>query len=260
MDKAKIAKSILDNINIKAKIAKFIIDNKNVIIPILLGLMIAPFFFLFFSVALLCNTFPAKVLDFFGVINCNLEASKTSLSLGNEDAGIRESSCASPLYPNIVNETAYAKTIDSLIPKNSPLHGLGQYFVAGGKKSGINPAFIYSIARKESSFGTAGIATEGTHNSFGRTATENQPHLLINGRRWYKWETWNDSLYTTKSGYEDEPAYIKRRYVDEGKKTIKDIMYTYAPPSENDTEGYIAQLYSWIEELNTKADRAIVCK
>lgn len=183
-----------------------------------------------------------------------------SAKIGNEDAGIREGSCNSPLYPDIVDETSYAQALNDSIPSGSPLKGLGQFFVAGGKKAGINPALIFSIAKKESSFGTAGIATNGTQNAFGRTATDSQPHVTIEGRNWYKWATWSDSLYTTRSGYEDESAYIKRRYVDQGLTTIKDIMYTYAPPAENDTDGYISQLYSWIDEINSKAGVAITCE
>jgi hypothetical protein len=167
------------------------------------------------------------------------------------DAGVRDTTCTSPRYTDIKDETAYAKAIDELIPNNSPLNGLGSSFVSGGKAAGINPALIYAIARKESSFGTAGIATHGTNNSFGRTTTGDQPHVSINGRKWYKWSSWEGSLATDD---DTEAAYIKRVYLSKGKDTIQDIMYTYAPPSENDTDGYIDQVYDWIDKLVKKAN------
>lgn len=184
------------------------------------------------------------------------------------DAGIRDTTCTSPLYTNIKDEAAYAQAINELIPKESPLSGLGAAYVSGAKAAGVNPAFVYAISRKESIFGTAGIATKGTQNAFGRTATKKQPSIVLCGKsgciRWYQWASWSQSLSNSDKGYEDEPSYIKRRYIDKGLTTIKDIMYTYAPPSENDTNGYIAEVYSWINALVARANQikpgAVECK
>lgn len=170
------------------------------------------------------------------------------------DAGVREGVCVGALYPRINDEDAFARAIDEFIKESepkSPLRGMGDSFVDGGKKSGISPAFVASIARKESSLGTAGIATRGTKNSFGRTATARQPHIFIGDRRWYRWSSWRASLSSTEE--DDQPSFIKRRYIDEGYKTISDIVHKYAPPSENNTEAYIQQIYSYIEEINQKA-------
>jgi hypothetical protein len=200
----------------------------------------------------------ALILIFFAIVAMSMYASLNGIGPGSGatgDAGIRDTTCTTPLYPNIIDEAAFAQAIDESIPSNSPLKGMGKYYVSGAKAAGVNPALIYAISYKESKFGTLGIAKKGTNNAFGRTATTHQPNISINNRTWYKWSSWEQSLSYSGTDYEDEPSYIKRRYVDQGKKTIKAMMYTYAPPSENNTDGYIAQIYSWINDIITKANK-----
>jgi len=141
-------------------------------------------------------------------------------------------------YPSGGDEAKMASYIDSIIP-GSPLKGLGQSFVNSGKTGGIHPLMIAFFAKKESSWGTAGIATRGTNNPFGRTATANQPHIEINGRLWYRFNSWQEAI-------EMHGPYLKTRYIDQGLTTVEQIMNVYCPRSECDTDGYIQQMNSFI--------------
>ncbi len=125
--------------------------------------------------------------------------------------------------PAISDANKLATTIDEYIQKykpDAPLNGMGKYFVQGGMRSGINPLLVVAHAQVESQFGTASTSfnAQGAHNAFGRTATDRQPGVETN-RRWYKWESWQASLYSTAfpaSGKTDQPddhfQYISRVY------------------------------------------------
>lgn len=140
--------------------------------------------------------------------------------------------------------------IDKYAPSNSDLKGKG-LLIAQGARNQVNPALIVAIARKETSFGTAGSGISGgSHNSFGRTASSGQPNV----GRWYKWSDpdgdghltgWDASLY----GDDDESDYIKRKYIDNRLTTLDKVIAKYAPETENDTQTYIQQMTDWINEM-----------
>jgi len=189
-----------------------------------------------------------------GMFAANNGGSITSTTGG--DAGVRDNSCIGLLYPNITDEAKYAAAIDDYIPDNSPLNGLGKYFVSGGKKSGINPALLVAHTQKESSFATCSncVASKGGYNAFGRRATSSQPN--IDG--WYKWSSWVASL---DSNEDDEPTYIKRVYIEKRNITnLTDYINTYAPPTENDTAAYILQMQQWMQKITDKATGAVTCQ
>lgn len=179
-------------------------------------------------------------------------------SLGNKGGdGKKTDLCTTAEYPNITDEAGYASAINQFIKdhggSSSPMSGLGADYVAGAKKAGVSPAYIVTISLKESSFGTAGIALNGSHNAFGRKASSSQPD--VDG--WFKWSSWKASLNSTE---DTEADYIKRKYIDEGKKTIDDIVPTYCPKEDNcDTDGYIEEIKGWITEINELAGEAVDC-
>jgi len=181
------------------------------------------------------------------------------------DAGVRDNSCTGLFYPNITNESAYAESINEFIKKrksNSPLNGLGDYFVSGGKKSGINPSLIVAHALKESTLGTAGIATRGTHNAFGRKATDSQPGVELSSGRWYKWSSWRASL---DSKEDDHPTYIHRQYISgDGlfKETkLKPYISHYCPKSDNcNTDLYVDQIQQWMQEIADGSNGGVTCE
>ena len=161
--------------------------------------------------------------------------------------------CISPLLPSIQDEVGFATAIDQYINKlapTSPLNGLGGDFVKAGVQFGINPAWIVNIARKESSFGKHIPA--GSFNSYGRTATASQPSVSSNGRLWYKYDSFAQSTY-------GQSEYLKRVYTDQNLVTFKDVIYKYAPPSENNTELYIKQMEQWVGEVFALTGDSVDC-
>lgn len=161
--------------------------------------------------------------------------------------------CVSPLGVEVLNDAGFAKAIDAFITRyhpNSPFAGLGKDFVAAGKQYKVNPTWVVSIANKESSLGTAGdIATGEAKNSFGRRAADGQPQ--VNG--WYKYSSYKQSIY-------DQTEFLRRAYID-GRKitTIEAAMRIYAPPSENDTTTYVAQVTDWMNKMISAAGSAVSC-
>ncbi len=149
----------------------------------------------------------------------------------------------------------FATAIDQWIKKsnpNSPMIGLGKYAVAGGMATGITPYLPIIIARKESNLGTAGSLTQKGNNAYGRTATKSQPHFN-SSKTWYRWPSLKESLLSNQQ--DDMFHYLKRVYQNE--QTIEQVMLKYAPPSENDTELYIKQLYQWADEIHQLAGDSI---
>jgi hypothetical protein len=170
--------------------------------------------------------------------------------------------CGGARTPTINDPAGVADAINKFVIDNggssSPFDGLGDAIVSGATDAGVNPFLVIAIARKESAFGTAGIATQGTYNAFGRTAVNNQPHVTINGRDWYKWADWEDSVNGPNDNQSD---FLKRVYIDDfGLTNIRDIIFRYAPPSENNTELYAQQIDQWISELATDSGTAVSCE
>lgn len=169
---------------------------------------------------------------------------------------IGEGGCLSPLTPTINDQAALGDAIDAYIKgiaPRSPMVGTGSDFVTAGVKHGINPIWVITIAQKESGFGMAGFAAQNANNAFGRTATASQPHIVSpTGRRWFKY----DSFAASADG---QSEYLKRRYIDEGLTTMREIVYTYAPPSENNTEQYIKDIERSMGKLAALAGSALNC-
>ncbi len=166
------------------------------------------------------------------------------------------SECITPLLPTITDPTGFAAAIDTYIKKTaaaSPFVGMGADFVAAGQANGINPAWEVNIARKEEVLGTAN-ATPVTqaNNSFGLTATASQPHISSNGRLWYKFDSFKASIPI-------EAAYLQRRYISQGLTTFETIIPVYAPPSENNTAQYIADMKDWVGQVMTAAGASVTC-
>lgn len=161
----------------------------------------------------------------------------------------------------IKNPDKFAQAIDIWVKKaypGSPFVGLGRYAVMGGQRAGINPILPIIIARKESSLGTnktgAGRKLTEGHNAYGRTATSSQPHITT-GRKWYKWRSFEDSLFDQSGRQDDMYLYIKRTYSD--LKTIDQTMMRYAPPSENNTAQYLREIKQWASEIYALAGDSI---
>jgi hypothetical protein len=134
------------------------------------------------------------------------------------------------------------------------MRGLGEKFVSGAVRAGVNPFWVVAIAQHESSFGTAGIALNGSQNAFGRRAAASQPQ--VDG--WFKYESWEISL-DGGGTKDDHPTYLKKVYIDDGKLTIRDAMMKYAPPVENNTESYINTIKEQIQKMVDLAGDGVSC-
>lgn len=161
--------------------------------------------------------------------------------------------------PEITDKAKLAEAIDQYIQSkqpSSPFSGMGQYFVEGGHRAGINPILAVGIAQKESSLGTANssLVTQA-NNAFGRGASDDQPHIQTN-RKWYKWASWQESIYSSQfpaSGDTSQPddifQYIARVYennLDNGLESFLEgpgDLPGYAPSEDsNDVAAYIETL------------------
>lgn len=161
-----------------------------------------------------------------------------------------------------VSDEELGKVIDEYTASkgfgSAPLANLGSKFVSGSKRAGVNPFLLVQIAIQESGYGKA--IPDNSFNSFGRTATASQPNVSTAGRLWYKYDSFADSL-DGGGTKDDQPSYLKKVYIDEGKITIEDIIMKYAPPGDgaNDPEGYIAGIKKTIQDLVTASGDKITC-
>lgn len=149
---------------------------------------------------------------------------------------------------NIADETkataAFNKYIEQHSPANAGLRGFGADFVAAGKASNVNPAFMMALAQKESGFADPSMDAKSAqppyYNPFGLTADEGEPSTpLLGAHKWRDFNSYKEAIF-------EEAKYLRRRYLDQNITTINGIMPIYAPPSENNTELYTQQIKDWM--------------
>lgn len=177
---------------------------------------------------------------------------------GNTTVAV-SNSCVTPILPRIKDpkkfaDAIYIYTAKYSVGKSSPFQKLSSDFVNAGIVSGVNPAWVVNIARKESNFGKLGWAAMNANNAFGRTASSSQPSITSpRGIKWYKYVSFKDSIAP-------QAAYLKSHYLDRGKKTFETITAEYAPPEENDTAAYIIEMKQWVGEVVRIAGDSLECK
>lgn len=186
-------------------------------------------------------------------------ASISGASASGEDPVSKGGNLSAKLM-EIKDANKFAEAIDTWVknnaPSNSPFLNIktGEMAIAGGKRAGINPILPLIISRMESTFGTA---IPGGNNAYGRTATDSQPHVEAAGRKWYAWDTLEQSLYDTKNN-NDMYMYLKEVYSQEMEQGIEAVMMKYAPPNDgNDTVTYINNLKKWSNEIYDLAGDSI---
>jgi hypothetical protein len=156
-----------------------------------------------------------------------------------------------------------ADAIDKWVVQENPnttFKGLGATIVASAKNSNINPFLLVAIPRIESSMGDPGdFNVKNANNAYGREASSDQPH--INGSHpWYRWSSVKASVdYTATEnkgikGGGDMASYIRDQYGSSiASNDFVSLITAYAPPAENDTAAYIANVKSWISQLASLA-------
>lgn len=134
-------------------------------------------------------------------------------------------------------DMSVAQINDVLTKASSPARGTGQALYTGSATSHIKASFALAVFKHESGYGTAGMA-RSTH-SLGNIRCS-AGYACIGGYRSYvSWEV----------GYTDFYTLIRTLYISHlGLNTVGQVMSTYAPTSENNTSGYIADV---ISSMNT---------
>lgn len=161
-------------------------------------------------------------------------------------------------FPNL-DPGAMAAAINKYILQVNPrseLKGLGATIVASSEKANVNPFLVVTIAQKESTLADPSVfnVSHG-HNAFGRSAAAGQPSFQ-GSRAWYKWSSAKASVdYTAPENNApgsggDQPSFMRAVYADALEKDdFVAFFMKYAPPVENDTATYIAQIKSWLQKL-----------
>lgn len=123
------------------------------------------------------------------------------------------------------------ENIDSLLKKRgSPMTGMGSFFVAAGKKYGVDPRLVVSIAGAESGFGVHIPA--GTFNAWGWGP----------GRQLGSWQ---HAISTVTQG-------LASGYISQGLKTPEQIVKKYSPASAgNDESQWASNVNSFMHELGS---------
>jgi murein DD-endopeptidase MepM/ murein hydrolase activator NlpD len=119
-------------------------------------------------------------------------------------------------------------SIDSLLSKRgSPMAGLGSFFVATGKKYGVDPRLVVGISGIESSFGTRIM---GAHNAWGWGPGK-------------PFSSWEEGISAVTQG-------LRSGYLDRGLMTPGQIVKRYAPASDgNDEANWAKTVESFMREL-----------
>lgn len=136
-----------------------------------------------------------------------------------------------PEFPKVDDTAALSAAIKTYINNtlpSSPLVAYADAYVGFGIKYNVNPALVVTITQKETSLATAG---------YGKPPKYNVGNIRGGS---------DSTGFASYAGYSDglEAIYKDLRsglYLDPpaGDTTVAEVMNTYAPPSENDTAGYI---------------------
>ncbi|MDO4870542.1 MAG: C39 family peptidase [Candidatus Saccharibacteria bacterium] len=183
----------------------------------------------------------------------------SSGSNSNQSIGQRDNNQKPFKLMKINDVNRLAEAIDKWTEQShpdSPFRGLGKDIVAGGMAEGINPVIVYTLARQESSLGTANTAkVKDGKNSFGRRATKSQPHIITaKSGYWYKWNSFRDSIFGKDA--DNMFIYVNRIYGSD--LTLPEFIHKYAPSSDGNNEKlYVDHVTQWTNEIYALAGDAI---
>lgn len=123
-----------------------------------------------------------------------------------------------------------------------PLAGRGEQFVKLGNAYGVNPMIVAMIIRIESRPSmNSGLALRG-NNFGGINAIRGFPTITMGGRAYAKFPS-------VDVGVEQQFRLLGVRYIHDWKKrSIRDIIMTYAPPHENNSNAYINNLKNFYRQ------------
>ena len=128
-----------------------------------------------------------------------------------------------------------AAAINALLKKRgSPMAGMGQVFVAAGKKYGVDPRLVVAISGIESSFGKH---TYGAHNAWGWGPGK-------------PFGSWQEGIQAVTQG-------LRTGYYDRGLRTPDKIVHRYAPGSDgNDTGNWVNVVNQFLGQMGATVPAA----
>ena len=140
------------------------------------------------------------------------------------------------------NPTINAHFIDAVLcHASSPACGTGQALYDDGVQYGIDPIFALAFFKHESSYGKYGIAAQNL--GLGNIRCSDGYQCNHGFRAYPSWQ----------AGYIDWYKLISYYVNTWHKNTVDAIVPTYAPTSENDTQGYITSIETSVQEWRTEA-------
>lgn len=169
-------------------------------------------------------------------------------------------------FPTNLQPSAMTQAINTWMRQYNPkgeLNGLGSTIVASSQHANVSPFLIVAIGWHESHLDDPSVwNVQNANNGFGRTATDQQPHVAApdGSRLWYKWNSVKASVdYTAPEnqnaiGGGDMASYLRDEYgsqIDDN--NLVAMIMKYAPPTENNTAQYIADIQKWLSELTALA-------
>ncbi len=125
---------------------------------------------------------------------------------------------------------------------NSPILPYAGDVYTNGLKYGIDPVFALAFWMKESREASDGSVAATDHNPGYTQGLNSDPHC----GRWACWPDW-------PSGIEGWFRYMRVYFVDRGRTTVEVILPIYAPPTENNTSGYISSVLNWVNQWRAES-------
>jgi hypothetical protein len=126
---------------------------------------------------------------------------------------------------------------------NSPMLPYAGDVYNDGVKYGIDPVFALAFWMKESREASDGSVAATDHNPGYTEGLSTDNHC----GRWACWATWPE-------GIDGWYHYMRVYFIDDrGLTTVESILPIYAPPTENDTNGYIASVLNWVYQWRAES-------
>ncbi|HEY9854645.1 MAG TPA: glucosaminidase domain-containing protein [Stenomitos sp.] len=171
------------------------------------------------------------------------KAQELAKKLMEKKAELKKAGAASPDTAKLMGKLSAEKIEQILTDRGSPLAGkhMGEFIVQMEEKYGVPAAQFLAQATMESGLGKTGY-TQGDHHNIGnlRPGSSWEGPTVSGGsgtfRSYGSWEEGVEDYFKLLSG----PMY-------QG-KSLQDQIYTYAPPSENDSSKYYDTVVSLINQ------------
>lgn len=138
------------------------------------------------------------------------------------------------------NQPLTAAQINTVLCTNhSPACGTGQALYQDAMSAQIDDSYALAVFHAESSYGIAGIAK--TTRSLGNIMCSSGYTCYSGYRSYASWE----------AGYADWFSLIKNLYINTKKlTTVATIAEVYAPPTDNNTSQYVANIETTMDSLS----------